>query len=134
MFIFKQILPGRIFKIPQPFTCFEEVPGAVVDLAVKAGEAAAAIENLEAETEEQKEQLETLEQRTKWNDQALDAAFERIWSLEGRIEELTARLDILEAQEAVEEEEGQEPPVTEIAPPAGEKNDPPKAKRSWSLF
>lgn len=103
---------------------------ALVGIASDVGAAQANIENLESVTEEIAEKQESLETRQRWNDEALDRAFERIWALEDRI----SILELKEAEREIEEEEieelieeteeteaaeaGNEPTVIEGAEPA----------------
>lgn len=144
MFRVYQTLPFGVLKIPFPQNiCFEDggATGAVVDLAVKAGEAAADIDNLEEKAEELEEKTESLEQQVKWNDQALDRTFERIWAMESRIESLEAEIIVLktmkeepEEEEEEEEEQEEEPPETIIEPAEGHAQPKEKKKHTWSLW
>ena len=105
MFRFYCQLPAGAIQIPWPRNiCFQDdMAAAVVDLAKDAGETAAKVETLEEQTQQAQEKTEELENRVKWNDEALDRAFERIWALESTVEDLKARVEILEAQPAPEE-------------------------------
>lgn len=141
MYRIKIPLPHGEIKIPWPAgICFEEVPGAVVELAKEAGETAAKVEQVQEEQQEQAEQLESLENRQRWNDQALDAAFERIWTLESLVMDLRGRIEILEAGQADDTdgdagEGGQKETVIETPPGTEEKpEEKPKEKKSWGLW
>lgn len=116
------------------------------NLALQTGENKADIENLEEKTDEIQEIVESIENRQKWNDEALDAAFARIWDLEARIEELQARISVLEieAAEKIEEDleeleisgEIEEDDITVIQPLETNKDEPqPNAKKhQWGLW
>lgn len=159
MFLVSQTLPHGSLKIPVPaaWRCFEgEVPAEVITLAKEAGETAAKVEQVQAEQTEQAEKVETLENRLRWNDEALDAAFSKLYKLEDDvIPALEARILALESAQAADEDEDDEgdqggdtgeggsaepeaePPGTTLEPPGGSGGggEPPKPKKhTWSLW
>lgn len=147
MFRFHQKLFFGEIKIPYAKNiCFEENGAAVVDLALKTGQAEADIDNLEQTTDEHAEKLESLEQKTKWNDETLDRAFDRICTMESKVEELESRIAVLEVENAdLKAQAGtKEPPsegegdgTTLTKPPdtSGSKETKPEPpKRKFSLL
>jgi hypothetical protein len=98
------------------------------------GAATANIETLAEATEEVAQQQEILQDRQRWNDEALDRAFERIWALEDRI----IALEMVEVEGLIEEEEIEpepEPENTEIESLEPDiKAKPEKKAINWGLF
>jgi hypothetical protein len=86
---------------------------ALVELAGEVGAATANIETLAEATEEVAQQQEIIQDRQRWNDEALDRAFEKIYALEDRIIalELAEEIEELEEIEEVEEEAEPEPKI-----------------------
>lgn len=96
MFRVNQRMPHFEIKIPSKRgICF--VDDGTVELAVKTGENAADIENLEVKTEEVAAAVEDVKQQMEWNDDR----FKWMWDA---IYDLQARVELLENQAAAEPE------------------------------
>ena len=54
------------------------------------------------QVEQTQQQQENIEMRVRWNDEALDRAFERIWALEARVETLEAAAVVADAEDTTE--------------------------------
>lgn len=135
------LLPHTRIEIPEPFICFEDKGD--IELAIQTGENAADIENLEEKTEGLEEKTEGLEQAVRWNDEALDRAFERIWAMEDRINILEVELSDLKKppEEETEKTEKTEEEKTETVLDIGEtekteEEEKPKKKGLgvWGLW
>jgi len=129
---------GRI-KIPHPLNiCFEGEVEAIIDIAKETGETSAKVENLEMEVKEQEEKTEEIEQSQQYTREEINRLFERAWdtesevyTLKSEVEELKARLNILEAEvvpeekpeEKPEEEPEPEPELIQMSAPAKVKKD-----------
>lgn len=77
-------------------TLFSETD-AIVDVAIKTGENAAKVEVIEEQQEKVTEQIEQVERSQKWNDEAISNLYDKVYSLQDKI-------DSIEVKEMIEEE------------------------------
>jgi predicted nuclease with TOPRIM domain len=118
MFRFISKMPHGEIKIAHPCgICFEGEVGAITEVAVKVGEAAASVENLEEKTEELEQKTEQLEQEQLWNNDRFSRMWDEIWQLRDEVNALTQKLEALEtvAEVAAEEPETETPAGTEAS-------------------
>lgn len=81
-------------------TLFSETD-AIVEVAIKSGENSADIETLEEQQEEIEQKIEQVQSNQKWNDQAIDSLYNKVYELESKI-------DSIEIKEEIEEENNPE--------------------------
>jgi predicted RNase H-like nuclease (RuvC/YqgF family) len=80
-----------------------------IDLALKTGENTADIENLEEKHEEVEAVVENLEDRTKWNDQAINELYNKVYSMERKLDDMGTKEEIEEQNNpGIHEEEKKE--------------------------
>jgi predicted nuclease with TOPRIM domain len=112
----------------------DDVTGAVIDLAVKAGETAATVETIQEDQAETTKKLEDQENVLQWTQDDVSNLYRRIGELEDRVN----TLELAPVIEEVIEEEPAPAPVepapneTIIAEPEQKKEK--KKVKSWGLF
>lgn len=123
MFRFYEKLPHGVIKIPHAINiCFEELP---VEVIQQVGETKANVEQVKEDVEEHQEKIEEIEQAQKWSDESISRAFEKLWTLQDRVDVLEVEVQTLK-EKPVEEPAKEEPKPAETTEVEKELSELPK--------